>query len=205
MSLLKQDSAQQDDASRGESLTKGTSHVVVAAVIATAVVSVAIFLYIWLGEKPPVATAEVTNVVAHMMHRETSGFDAAGADMPKEVFDQVLVFAHAKLHNQTKGPLFLHQIMINVTLDDGINTSYVAVPTDYERAFKGYPEIASLHGKPLASELTLDAGQTVEGDILASFRMDKQQWDARKGLDFTFDFRYQPLVKVTPTGPVTDQ
>lgn len=205
MSLLQQDSQQQDDASRGESLTKGTSHVVLATVIATVAVSVAIFLYIWLGEKPVPAIGAVTNVVAHMMHRETSGFDAAGANMPKEVFDQVLVFAHVKLHNQTKEPLFLHQIMVNITLDDGIHTSYVAVPGDYERAFKGYPELAPLHGNPLASELTLEAGQTAEGDILASFRLSKEQWDARKGIDFTFAFRYQELLKVTPTGPVTDQ
>ena len=81
-------------------------------------------------------------MIAHPMHRETSGFDAAGAAMPKDVFDQVLVFAHVKLHNQSKEPLFLHQIMANATLDDGIHTSYVAGPTEYERAFMGYPELA---------------------------------------------------------------
>jgi hypothetical protein len=45
----------------------------------------------------------------------------------------------------------------------------------------------------------------VEGDVLSSFRLTKQEWDARKGLDFTFGFRYQPVLKVTPTGPVTVQ
>jgi len=177
----------------------------VPSIIAVVVVGIAIFLYAWLGEKPNPATGEVTNVVAHPMHRETSGFDAAGAAMPKDVFEQVLVFAHVKLHNRTKEPLFLHQIMVNATLDDGIHTSYVAGPSEYERAFMGYPEIAPLHGKPLASELTVEAGQTVEGDILSSFRLTRQEWEARKGLDFTFGFRYQPVLKVTPTGPVTGQ
>ena len=110
-----------------------------------------------------------------------------------------------KLHNRTKEPLFLHQIMVNATLDDGIHTSYVAGPSEYERAFMGYPEISALNGKPLASELTVDGGQTVEGDILASFRLTRQEWEARKGLDFTFGFRYQPVLKVTPASPVTDQ
>jgi hypothetical protein len=205
MSLLQQNSQEQDDAARGEELTKGSSNALIPSVIAALVVIVAIFLYFKLGEKPPVAAGEVTNVQAHQMHRETSAFDAAGAAMPQEKFDQVLVFAHVKLRNQSKVPLFLHQAMANVTLDDGIHTSYVATPTDYERAFKGFPELAPFHGNPVPSEPTLQPGQALEGDVLASFRLDKQQWDARKGLDFTFGFRYQPLVKITPTGPVADR
>jgi hypothetical protein len=205
MSLLQQNSQSQDDAARGEELTKGSTNVLVPVIIAVVVVGVAIFLYAWLGEKPNPAMGEVTNVIAHPMHRETSGLDAAGAAMPKDIFEQVLVFAHVKLHNRTKEPLFLHQIMINATLDDGIHTSYVAAPTEYERAFMGYPEIAALHGKPLATEQTVEGGQTVEGDVLASFRLTKQEWDARKGLDFTFGFRYQPVLKVTPASPAIDQ
>jgi len=205
MSLLQQNSQEQDDAARGEEFTKGTSNALLASVVAAVAVSVAIFLYIKLGEKPPVATGEVSNVQAHMVHRETAAFDAAGAAMPQEKFDQVLVFAHVKLHNQSKGPLFLHQAMMNLTLDDGIHTSYVATPTDYDRAFKGYPELAPFRGNPLASELTLEHGQTIEGDILASFRLTKSEWDARKGLDFAFGFRYQPLLKVAPKGAVVDK
>lgn len=205
MSLLQQDSAQQDDAARGEELTKGTSHRVMAAIIAALLVTIAVFLYVRLGEKPDPATGEISNLSSHLMHRETAGFDASGAAMPKESFDQVLVFAHVKLHNQTKDPLFLHEIMANLTLADGIHTSYVAVPNDYERVFQGYPELASLHGKPLAPETTLNAGQTVEGDTLFAFRMTKPDWDARKGLDFTFGFRYQPSLKVIAAGPITDR
>jgi len=205
MSLLQQNSQEQDDASRGEELTKGTSNALLASVIAAVLVSVAIFLYIKLGEKPPVAAGDVSNVQAHLMHRETAAFDAAGAAMPQERFDQVLVFAHVKLHNQSKMPLFLHQAMMNLTLDDGIHTSYVATPTDYDRAFKGYPELAPFHGSPLPSEATIDPGQNLEGDILASFRLTQQEWSARKGLDFTFGFRYQPLLKVSPAGAVMDK
>ena len=204
MSLLQQNPQEKDDAALGEELTKGTSNALLASVIAAVVVIVAIFLYVKLGEKPPVATGEVTNVVAHEMHRETAAFDAAGEAMPQEKFEQVLVFAHVKLHNQSKLPLFPYQAMINVTLDDGIHTSYVAIPSDYDRAFKAYPELAPLHGNPLPSESTIQPGQSLEGDVLASFRMNRQQFDARKGLDFAFGFRYQPLLKVTPTGPVTD-
>ena len=205
MSLLQQGSQEQDDAARGEEFTKGSSNVLMASGIAALLVIVAIFLYVRLGEKPPVAVGQVTNVQAHPMHRETAAFDAAGAAMPQDKFDQVLVFAHVKLHNQSKLPLFLHQAMMNVTLNDGIHTSYVATQTDYERAFKGFPELAPFHGNALPTEPTIDPGKDLEGDILASFRLTKEEWDARKGLDFDFGFRYQPLLKVQATGTVVDR
>lgn len=205
MSLLQQNSPELDDAALGEEFTKGSGNALLASVIAAVLVSVAIFLYIRLGEKPPPAVGEVTNVTAHLMHRETAAVDAAGAAMPQDRFDQVLVFAHVKLHNQSKQPLFLHQAMANITLDDGIHTSYVATPTDYERAFKGYPELGPFHGNPLPSEPSLQPGQTIEGDVLSAFRMEKPEWDARKGLDYAFGFRYQPQLKVTPAGPVVDR
>jgi hypothetical protein len=33
----------------------------------------------------------------------------------------------------------------------------------------------------------------------------KDQWDARKKLDFTFSFRYQPNMVITPQVTVIDQ
>jgi len=203
MSLLQQNS--QDDAARGEEFTKGSSNALLASVIAAVVVSIAIFLYVRLGEKPPPASGQITNVTAHLMHRETPGFDAGGAPMAKDVFDQVLVFAHAKLHNDSKQPLFLHQVTANATLPDGEHVSYAAPPGDYERLFKVYTELGSMHGTPLPTEVTLEPGQSVEGDFVSSFRMTKAEWDSRKGLDFTFGFRYQPLVKIAPTGAVVER
>jgi hypothetical protein len=205
MSLLQQGPSGIDDASRGEELTKGTSHIVIASVIAAIVVTIAIGAYIIAGQKPPASAGEVTRVVAHMMHRESSGLDASGRPMPKDEFDQVLVFSHIKLHNQSKTPLFLRQILSNVTLDDGVHTSYAATPTDYERLFQAYPELASLHGKPIPTETTIPAGEWVEGDIVSSFRLTKPQWDARKSLDLSVSFRYQPDLKLSPTGPITTQ
>jgi len=205
MSLLHQGSSEVDDAARGEELTKGTSHIVVASIIATVVVIIAIAIYVISGQKPPAAAGEVTRVAAHMMHRESSGLDASGRPMPKDDFDQVLVFTHVKLHNQSMNPLFLRQMLTNVTLDDGLHTSYAATPTDYERLFQAYPELASLHGKPIPTEATVPAGEWVEGDFVTSFRLTKAQWDARKGLDYNVSFRYQPDLKLAATGPVTEQ
>ena len=206
MSLLHQDSSEEiDDAARGEEFTKGSSHVVLASLVAGVLVSVAIAAYVLAGEKPPAATGEIVQVWAHPRHIETSGIDANGAPMAKDSFDQILVIAHVKLHNQSKEPLFLHEILTNTTLDDGIHSSYAAIVADYERIFIVYPEMAALHGAALSAQATIDPGQTVEGNIVSAFRLTKQQWDTRKDLNFTFGIRYKLNLVLAPHTAVIEQ
>jgi hypothetical protein len=205
MSLLQQDSPELDDAARGEEFTKGSSHVVWASVVAAVVVTAAIALYVIHGEKPPAATGEIEQIWAHPQHTETSGLDAAGAAMAKDAFDQVYVFALVKLHNQSDKPLFLHSITTNATFDDGIHSSYAATAADYDRVYIAYPNMPVPHGKPLAPQSTVNPGQTVEGIVVSAFRMDKQTWDARKALDFTFGIQYQPNLTIAPHVPVIDR
>lgn len=205
MSLLHQENQLElDDAARGESYTRGTSHVVWAAIAATVIVSIAIALYIIMGQTPPVATGDVVSVWAHPMHTVTPAFDAGGAPVPQDSFDQVLVFTTIRLHNQSKGPIFLHQILTNVTLADGIHSSYAAEASQYERVFLAYPDLAPWHNSSLSPELTLEPGQSTEGTFVSALRLSKDQWDARKALDYTFSFRYQPNIKITPKVAVTE-
>jgi len=206
MSLLHRDSEGiTTDAPHGEELTKGSSHLLWTTIIAAVVVTIAIGLFVKLGEKKPVASGEIVQVWAHPRHLQTSGYDANGAPIPKEQYDQVLVIAHVKIRNQSKLPLFLHQILTNATLGDGIHSSYAAYPGDYDRVFIAYPELASLHGKGLSPETTFEPGQTQEGNIVSAFRLTKPEWDARKELSFTFNFRYQPAVVLKPAVAVIEQ
>lgn len=205
MSLLQHDSSELDDAARGEELTKGSGHPLAAGIFAAVLVTMAIAGYFIAGIKPPVITGEIEQVWAHPQHTETSGFDANGAPMPKEAFDQVYVFALVKLHNMSEQPLFLHNAMTNATMDDGIHSSYAATASDYDRVFLAYPNMPVPHGKALSPQITIAPGQTVEGTIVSAFRLTKDQWDARKNLDFTFSIQYQPSLILAPRSPVTDQ
>ena len=205
MSLLRQDSPQLDDAARGEELTKGSSHLLWTSLIAVVVVSAAIAVYVITGQKPPAATGDIEQVWVHPQHTETSGFDANGAPMPTETADQVYVFALVKLHNQSDKPLFLHNILANATLDDGIHSSYAATASDYDRVFLAYPNMPVPHGKALSPQTTIGPGQSAEGTVVSAFRLTKAQWDARKSLNFTFGIQYQPELVLAPHGPITDQ
>jgi hypothetical protein len=160
---------------------------------ATVVVSIAIGTYVFMEQKPPIATGEIVAVWAHPQHTETSGLDASGAPMPKEEVDQVMVFTQVKLTNHTDHPLYLANVLTNATLADGIHSSYAANTGDYERIFIAYPNIPVPHNAPLSPlDTTINPGQTVEGTFVSAFKMTKQDWDARKKLDYTFSFRYQP-------------
>ena len=203
MSLLHQESLEEtDDAARGEEFTKGSSHVVWAAIVATVVVTVVVAVIVIAGQKPPAASGEIEQVWIHPQHTETSGLDANGAPMAVESYDQIYVFSQVKLHNQGKQPLFLSNILANIKLDDGIHSSYAASAADYDRVFLAYPSMPVPHGKGMRLDVTLDPGQTVEGTIVSAFRMSKQQWDAGKDLSFTFAFHYQPSLVLAPHAAV---
>jgi hypothetical protein len=192
MSLLQQNSPELDDAARGEDLTRGTSHILWAMIAAAVVVSAAIIAYALASRETPAAAGQIIRTTVHFVHRETTGLDAAGKPMPKDAFDQALVFTHLQLHNQSKNPLFLRQVLTNIVLDDGIHSSYAAMPHDYERLFQATPELASLHGTPISPDSTIPPGESLEGDIVAAFRLSHAQWDARKGLNYTVSLQYQP-------------
>jgi hypothetical protein len=203
MSLLHQETPQEtDDAARGEEFTKGSSHVVWATIVATVVITAAIAVIVFAGQKPPAASGEIEQVWVHPQHTETSGLDANGAPMAVESYDQIYVFTQVKLHNQGSQPLFLSNIMANIMQEDGIHSSYAASAADYDRVFLAYPSMPVPHGKGLRLDVTLDPGQTVEGTIVSAFRMSKQQWDAGKNLNFTFAFQYQPSLVLTPRAAV---
>lgn len=205
MSLL-QDSPDLIDVKPGEDYARGSSHVIWAALIAAILVTAAIAIFVFANQKAPVATGEIIGVWAHPQHVETSGLDANGESMAAQNFDQVFVFTQVRLHNQSKDPLYLHNVMTNIKLDDGIHSSYAASAADYDRVYLAYPDMPVPHATALpTTDATIAPGQTLEGTFVSSFRLNKEQWDARKDLNFTFALRYQPNLVLASQSQVTDQ
>ena len=206
MSLLHQNPSEElDDAARGEALTKGTSHVVWASIAAVVVVSAAIALYFIAGEKPPVASGEIVQVWAHPSHVVTSGFDANGEAMAKESFDQVLIFAHIKLRNQSQNQLNLDDILANAKLGDGTLSVSAGSASQFQEVFLVYPELAALHTSVLPPHTILAPGQTLDGTAFWAVRLSKSEWDARQELNFTFRFQYQPSLVLAPHSAIIEQ
>jgi hypothetical protein len=206
MSLLHQQHPQDiDDAARGEELTRGTGHMVRAGVIAAVVVTIALALFVLSTQNPPVANGEIVQVWAHPNHVVTSGFDANGQPMPKQSFDQVLIFARVKLLNRSKSPLVLQDVLANLKQSDGILSVSAGSVSQYDEVFIAYPELAKMHDSAFSTHTTLEPGQSVEGTVFWIFRMTRQEWEARKDLNFTFRFQYQDNLVLTPQTAVMEQ
>jgi hypothetical protein len=206
MSLLHQEYEEEtDDAARGEAYTKGSSHIIWAGIIAAVLVTITFTFYVLAGEKRPVASGEIVQVWAHPLHGRTSGIDANGEAMASQSFDQVLVFAHVKVKNQSQVPLFLQDVLTNVKQGDGILSVSAGSPGQYDEAFLAYPQLAALHAKALPPRLTIAPGESVDGDVFWAVRLTKEEWDARKDLNFTFVFLYQQSLVLAPHTAVMEQ
>ncbi len=206
MSLLQQENPKDfDDAARGEELTTGTGHMVRAGVIAAVVVTVILALYVLITQKPAVASGEIVQVWAHPNHVVTSGLDASGQPMPKQSFDQVLVFARVKLLNRSKNPLVLQDVLANLRQSDGILSVSAGSTSQYDEVFLAYPELARMRDNAFSPHTTLEPGQSVEGTFFWIFRMSRQEWEARKDLNFTFRFQYQDNLVLAPHTAVMEQ
>ena len=132
----------------------------------------------------------------------------------------MLVFAHVKLHNQSKVPLLIESVLANMRQADGVPLSVTAGNiAQYQEALLAYPQMAAPQGNPLPPHLTIKPGESVEGIAFWVFRMSRQQWEARKdwqsdpdrgdpgslsGLNFTFAIQYHKNLVLTPKTPVME-
>jgi hypothetical protein len=206
MSLLRHESEEEiDDTALGEEYTKGSSHMVWAVVIAAVLISIAIAVFVFAGEKPPIASGEIVQVWAHPSHVVTSGFDANGEAMAKESFDQVLIFAHIKLRNQSQNQLNLDDILANAKLGDGTLSVSAGSASQFQEVFLVYPELAALHTSVLPPHTILAPGQTLDGTAFWAVRLSKSEWDARQELNFTFRFQYQPSLVLAPHSAIIEK
>ena len=208
MSLLQlqPNTARADDASsHGEDYAKGSSYLLWTTLIAIVVVSVGITAFLLASRKPPVAVGEVTQVWVHPVHTLTTPTDANGVQSATETFDQVLVFSDIRVKNQSDQPIVLKEMLTNITLEDGIHSSYAASAIDYDRIFVAYPSLSGLRSKTLIRDTIVQPGQVLDGMIVSSFHVSKDEWANRKDLSFTIQFKYLPDLVLTPKAGITEQ
>ena len=195
----------QDPSSAGDDYAKGSSYILWTAIAAFILVTVGGAIFLLADRKPPVATGEITQVWTHAVHTINTPLDAAGVPTAAEAYDQVLVFAQVHLRNQSDQPIVLKEVLSNVTLDDGIHSSYAATNTDFDRIFIAYPELARYKTRGLTRDAIIQPGETLDGMIVSSFHVGKDQWTARQNMNFTIEFKLHPDLTLTPSGPITEK
>lgn len=181
----------------GEEAPNPGSNALKAVLIALVLVVAAVGAYVYFGEKPPVANGELIHVSAIPIHQQSDLPAAAGMPGQTDAFDEVIVMAQVRLHNQSKIPLFLHEMYASLALPDDVErTSIAANKSDFGRAFVAYPQLMPLKGEPILRDITIDPGQTVEGMLLFPFPITGAQYDQKKSLDINVIFMHQKTLTI---------
>ena len=175
------------------STEKGTGlATILKLLIAAIIVMLAIGAYVYFGQKPLAAAGEVTHLTAYPIHKATNTIPyGSKAARVEQTFDEIIVIAQVRLHNQTQGPLFVSEMTCLVGLPGEEHRSIAANINDYNRVFVAYPELLPMKQQPLLRDTTIAAGDTVEGQLIFNYPITKDQWDLRRSVDITISFLHQ--------------
>jgi len=170
-------------------------------VIATIVVSIAIGLYVYFGQRPPVASGEVLSTTLYPVHTMVnSGGGSEGMAGAAEYYDQLLILAKVRVKNQTDIPLFMQDISSTIKLPDGSEQENVSAGNhDMDRVFQAYPSLAYLRADSIRRDTTLAPGQSVEGLEIFNYPITKDQWDKLQTAKVVVLFMHQKNLELNIT------
>jgi hypothetical protein len=163
-------------------------------VIAAILVTIALGLYVYLAQKPPVASGEVLTTTVYPIHTVLSngGGTQEGMAGSAESYDQLLVLSKIRIRNQTDIPLFLQDIRSAIKLPDGSEQENVsASDNDMNRVFQAYPSLSYLRSPTIGRDITLTPGQFAEGLVIFNYPITKEQWDKLQSAKVVVSFMHQ--------------
>jgi hypothetical protein len=167
-------------------------------IIAAIAVSVAIGLYVYLGQKPPVASGTVLTVNLYPVHTlVNSGGGTDGMQGTGEYYDQLLILAKIKVTNQTNIPLFLQDISSAIRMPDGSEqTNVTAGDKDMDRVFQAYPSLSYLRTDSIPRDTTLNPGQSVQGLTIFNYSITREQWNTLQSAKVVVSFMHQKNLEI---------
>jgi hypothetical protein len=168
-------------------------------VIAALVVSILLALYVYLGQRPPVASGEVLATTTYPVHTViNNGSGDSGMQGSSESYDQLLILTKIKIRNQTDIPLFLQDISSTIKLPDGSEQENVAAnDQDIDRVFQAYPSLSYLRAGSIHRDITLNPGESAEGLEIFNFPLSKDQWNKLQTAKVVVSFMHQKNLEVT--------
>src|SRR5271156_5324496 len=164
-------------------------------VIAAIVVSIALGLYVYLGQRPPVASGEVLQTTLYPVHtviNNNVGGSEEGMAGSSESYDQLLILTKIKIRNQTDIPLFLQDISSAIKMPDGSEQENVSASNrDIDRVFQAYPSLSYLRADSIPRDITLTPGQSAEGLAIFNYPVSKDQWAKLQTAKVVVSFMHQ--------------
>lgn len=161
------------------------------ALIALILTSLIVVIWIRFGRKTPVATGEIARVAIYPVQAKIAGGAAGtpGMQGQDEIVNQLLVFAHVRLRNPNRAPITIVDDWAVVTLPDGSTQRSLGASTaDFDKVFQAYPQLAPVRMDALRRDLQIQPGQSVDGMVIFSYPISREQWDSRKSMQVTISF-----------------
>jgi hypothetical protein len=159
--------------------------------IALVISSLVVLAWVRFGRKTPVATGEIARVAIYPVQAKITGGAAgnAGEQGQDEIINQLLVFAHVRLNNPNKTPITVVDDWAVITMPDGeTERSLGASQVSFDKVFQAYPQLAPLRMDPLRRDAQIQPGQSLDGLVVFSYQLSREQWDKRKSMQVTITF-----------------
>jgi hypothetical protein len=159
--------------------------------IALIISALVVVVWVRFGRKTPVATGDIARISIYPVQARITGGAAGtpGMQGQDEIVNQLLVFAHVRLHNPNSGPITIVDDWAVVTLPDGeTRHSEAASQVDFNKVFLAYPQLAPVRMDPLRRDLQIQPGQSVDGLVVFSYPLSREDWDKRKSMQVTLSF-----------------
>ncbi len=153
--------------------------------------SLIVFTWVRFGRKTPVATGDIARIAIYPVQAKIAGGAAgmAGQQGQDEVINQLLVFAHVRLHNPNQAPITLQDDWAIVTLANGdTRRSLGASTADFNKVFQAYPQLGPVRMDPLRRSIQIQPGQSVDGLVVFSYPLSREDWDKKKSMQVTVSF-----------------
>jgi hypothetical protein len=168
--------------------------------IALIISSLVVLIWILFGRKTPIATGDIARVAIYPVQAKITGGNAGapGQQGQDEIINQLLVFALVRLHNPNTAPITLEDDWAVVTLPNGeTRRSLGASGPDFDKVFQAYPQLAPLRMDPLRRDIQIQPGQSVDGLVVFSYPLSREEWDKRKSMEVTVSFNGAKDVTLT--------
>jgi hypothetical protein len=149
--------------------------------IGIAIVGVLVLFFGYANRAKPVMSGSIGDVVAVQLQDNT-----------------VLVAIELNVANPTEKSWHIQKIEATAKTDQGESTDTAATAADSERYFQAFPALRTTDSPVLKFDQKINPGQHVNGTIVVSFPLTKEQFDARKSLTVTiqpFDNKPVTLTK----------
>jgi hypothetical protein len=161
----------------------------VRLLIALLIPTLAILAWVKFERKTPAATGEIARISIFPVQAKISGSGGTeGMQGQDEVINQMMVLAHVRLHNPNQAPIRIEDDWAVVTLPNGeTRRSLAASASDFDKVFVAYPQLAPLRMEPLRRDTVVQPGQTVDGLVIFSYPLSREQWDSRKSMQLTLE------------------